>query len=206
MSQATLVSLVPFPINEWKPGIYPGFFEIPASKNDIPQLLTIGDSVYHVEIDENRSITVKCQAEEIARSVVDDYVISNLQYSAEDDAAPGFFWKSGKHDLGSILKNFQDDVKLAKERQRRWFVRLVKLADDDWERSRQHKAISDIQRYAAKALTLERPWIIKPQEGENGLVKCIACQSLILSEAVVCPNCKMIRDEEKWKTFKFANT
>jgi len=99
MSKATLISVVPFPIQEFKPGIYPGFFEVSACNNDIPQLLTIGDSIYHVEIDENRTITVKCPSEDIAKSIIDDHVTSNLAYSAEEDAAPGFFWKPGEHDL-----------------------------------------------------------------------------------------------------------
>src|SRR2546422_642883 len=87
MSKSTLVSIVPFPIIEFKPGIYPGKFEIGASKNGVPEILVIGDSIYHVEIDENRKITVDCPSEKLAASIVEDYIISNLAFSRELDAA-----------------------------------------------------------------------------------------------------------------------
>lgn len=204
MSKATLISIVPFPIAEYKPGIYPGFFEVPASNNGIPQLLTIGDSKYHVEIDENRTITVECASEKIANSIVEDYVTSNLEYNVEDDAAPGFFFKPGKYDLAGVIKEFEKDLAFYRARQNRWFKRLVQLADDDWEKTRQHRAISDIQRYAAKALKLPRPWIINPVIPDEGLVKCGACQSPIDSKAVVCPHCKCILNMEQYKKFQFA--
>ena len=203
MSNATLISIVPFPIEEFKPGIYPGFFRLEASKNNIPEVLVISDSVYHVEIDENRTITVKCPSEDIAKSVVDDYVTSNLAYSIDEDAAPGMFWKSGSLDLGTIMSKYSDDLKLANERQVRWFKKLVQIADDDWEKTRQHKFISDMQRYAAKALGLERPWIIVSDQ-DAGIIKCIACSSSISKDAIVCPQCKMILNAEKYKTLKFA--
>jgi len=203
MSRATLISVVPFPIQEFKPGIYPGFFEIGACNNDIPQLLTIGDSIYHVEIDENRTISVKCPSEDIAKSIIEDHVTSNLAYSVEEDAAPGFFWKPGEHDLGSIISKFGKDLEYHRGRQLRWFKKLVEMADDDWEKTRQHKFISDIQRYAAKSLKLIRPWIISTIT-DQGLIKCPACVGSISSQAIVCQFCKCIINMDKYKTLQFA--
>jgi hypothetical protein len=203
MSKATLISIVPFPIAEFKPGIYPGFFEIGASNREIPELLVISDSVYHVEIDENRTITVKCPSEDIARSVVDDYIVSNLAFSVEEDSSPGFFWKPGAHDLVSVMANFAKDLEYQKGRQIRWFKKLVATADDDWEKSRQHKFISDVQRYAAKYLKLTKPWIISSTQ-EQGFIKCIACQSSVDAHAIICPNCRCILNMEKYKTLQFA--
>jgi len=77
------------------------------------------------------------------------------------------------------------------------------MADDDWEKSRQHKFISDIQRYAAKSLKLVRPWIISTIT-DQGLIKCVACQSNIDSKAIICPNCRCIIDMDKYKTLQFA--
>src|SRR5437762_9776268 len=164
MGNATLISIVPFAISEFKPGIYPGTFDIPASKNEIPEVLVIGDSVYHVEIDENRTITVKCQAADVAKAICEDYIVSNLAYSEEANAAPGLFWASGIYDTAKIYSELKNHLEEAKERQKQWFIRLVRLADDDWEKTRQHKLISDMQRFAAKSLQLERPWIINPKE------------------------------------------
>lgn len=203
MSKSTLISIVPFPIAEFKPGIYPGFFEVGASNNGVPQSLIVGDSKYHVEIDENRTISVKCPSEDIARSVVDDYIVANLAYSVEEDAAPGFFWKLGAHDSESIVKNFSTDLEYHKGRQIRWFKKLVEMGDDDWEKTRQHRAISDIQRYAAKSLKLTRPWIISSTVIE-GFIKCIACQTSVDPLAIICPSCKCILNMEKYKTLQFA--
>lgn len=204
MSKSTLVSIVPFPIVEFKPGIYPGFFEIPPCKSEIPEILVISDSVYHVEIDENRTITVKCPSEDIAKSIVDDYIVSNLAYSVDEDAAPGFMYKSGEFDLPTVMIKFSGEINELKKRQLRWFGKLVEMADDDWERSRQHKFISDMQRHAAKALKLDRPWLIVPQPNTLTILKCPACQSIIPPEAIVCANCRCILNMEKYKTLQFA--
>ncbi len=203
MSESTLISIVPFPISEFKPGIYPGVFEIKASNNGVPELLVIGDSVYHVEIDENRTITVKCPSEDVAKAVIEDHVTANLAYSIEDDSAPGFFWKPGRHDLISIMSKFDKDLEYHKGRQTRWFKKLVEMADDDWEKTRQHKFISDIQRFAAKSLKLVRPWIISTAM-DQGFIKCSACQSNVDSKAIVCPSCRCILNIEKYKTLQFA--
>lgn len=206
MSHATLISIVPFKIQEFKPGIYPGFFELAPCKNNVPEILNIQDSVYHVEIDENRTITVKCQAEDIAKSLVSDYVVSNLQYSIEANAAPGFMWKPGKLSVNDVLMKFGDDLAALRVTQMNWFSRLVQLADDDWEKSRQHKFISDMQRFAAKALGLDKPWIITPQTIELRTEKCPACQTLVMPEAIVCSQCRCVLNFEKYEKLKFAES
>lgn len=208
MGYATLVSIVPFPIAEFKPGIYPGFFQIPAARSsELPEILVVGESVYHVEIDENRTITVKCTPEDVAKSIVDDYIISNLAYTSktetEDVAAPGVTWFPGKLNIGDIISKYSKALVELKEQQDRWFKKLIRIADDDWEKTRQHKFISDMQRFAAKSLNLERPWVISPKH-ESGSTKCLACQSLISVEAIICPSCKMIINMEKYKKLQFA--
>ena len=206
MSESTIVSIVPFPIIETKPGIYPGNFRINAANSTSqPELLVIGDSKYHVELDENRTITVPCDSAKVAHSIVEDYIISNLAFDREKEAAPGIFWKPGRHDLTSVTINFSSDLLQARENQQRWFTELVKIADDDWEKTRQHRAISDMQRYAAKSLGMDRPWIIVSKDVNKDIAKkCIACQSIVSIEAIVCPTCKCIIDPEKYKTLQFA--
>lgn len=207
MSKSTVVSIVPFPILETKPGIYPGIFRIPASKNGIPEILVIGDSIYHVEVDENRTITVTSQSESIARSIVNDYVSSNLAFSLEDNAFPGIFWIPGVSDLNSILVTYSERLEQARVSQNNWFTKLVQSADDDWEKTRQHKAISNMSRYAARALNLDRPWLINIPQAPLVVesVKCVACDSSVSPVAIVCPNCKCILNMEKYKTLQFAD-
>lgn len=200
---ATVVSIVPFKLDEFKPGIYPGQFVIPGAKDGVPEILEVGESIYFVEIDEDRTITVRCPADDVAKAIVNDYVISSLAYSTDKDAAPGIFWVPGRYDLTGILTNFSHELEAAKGRQDRWFRELVQMADDDWEKSRQHKFISDIQRFAAKSLKLERPWIINPKIEVN-VDRCFACFSVIQPEAVICPFCKAVLNMEKYKTIQFA--
>lgn len=206
MSTSTLVSIVPFPLREVKPGIYPGIFEVPAAKNNFPELLVIKDSIYHVEIDENRTITVTCQSENVARSVVNDYISSNLAFSVEDNSLPGLFWIPGEINVTDVMVKHTERLEQAKESQYNWFKKLVQLADDDWEKTRQHRFVSDMQRHAARALQLNRPWLINaavPPPSE-GTIKCVACQSVIPSTAIICAHCKCIINMDKWKELKFA--
>lgn len=202
--KATIISIVPFPISEFKPGIYPGFFEIAGSKNEVPEILVVGESVYHVELDENRTITVKCSPDDIAKSLVHDYVISCLAYTVEDSGSlPGIFWKPEELTLSEVTSKYAKDLEQAKRQQRNWFEKLVRLADDDWEKTRQHKFISDMQRYAAKSLKLERPWIISLNAVAD-TKKCPACQSFVSIEAIICSSCRCILDVKKYESLKFA--
>ena len=205
---ATIISIVPFAIAEEKPGIYPGYFVIPASTREAPEVLNVGESIYHVEVDEGRSIVVKCSPHEIARSIVEDYVTSNLAYSENDNAAPGIFWKPGFYTKIEVIAKFSKEIKDIKERQWKWFIKLVRMADDDWEKTRQHKSISDMQRFACKALGQDRPWIIQPTEAmlmsSNQIIKCPSCMSVLQIGVVVCANCRCIIDMDKYKKLNFV--
>ena len=199
---ATVVSIVPFELNEEKPGVYPGNFYIPAAIGG-PEVLVVGQSVYHIEVDENRSVTVPCPANEIARSIVEDYVNSNLAYSEKENAAPGLFWEIGRYTKIEVITKLGTQLERAKLRQINWFNKLVEMADDDWEKTRQHKTISDMQRFACKSLGLSRPWVIVPvKPGSNK--ECIACRSVVHPEAIVCPQCRAILNIEAWKKMQFA--
>jgi hypothetical protein len=205
MAKATIVSFVPFPITEEKPGVYPGYFHIPPCRDvDIPNLLVIGDSKYHVEIDADRTVTVPCPAPDMARSIVNDYLISNLEYSVEHESMPAIFWVEGERTWEQIQKNNAEQIVQVRQYQLNWFRRLVTLADDDWERTRQHRAITDTQRHAARALGLSRPWII-PTTAERETKKfCIACRSEVHPEAVVCQNCRAILNIVEYSKLQFS--
>ena len=200
---ASVVSIVPFELDEEKPGIYPGRFIVPASKNEEPVVCVVGKSIYHVQIDEDRIITIECPPHEIARAIVEDYITANLGFDAEGNASPGIFWEMGRYDSEDVRSKLSRQLLLAKQRQARWFKRLVELADDDWERTHQHRAIADVQRYACKALKLDRPWVVVT-ESNSGSITCAACTSIISGSAVICPHCRMIIDEERYEKMKFA--
>lgn len=205
----SVISIVPFEIDEYKPGLYPGHFEIPASENNFPQILHVGESVHYVEVDVARSIRVVNSPHVIAESIVEDYLSAQLAIkSGETDVGPGIFWKLGKYDISKIIKECQPELENAKLRQYNWFVRLVEMADDDWEKTRQHRAITDMQRKAAKILGLEKPWIVVPKAATQAIVSqdCPACGSQIKQGVILCPNCRCIIDYDRYKETKFATT
>jgi hypothetical protein len=204
--KATIVSIVPFPIHETKPGIYPGTFKIDAAKNGKPEVLTVGESQFYVQIDAHRSIVVKCPPHDIAKAVVDDYVKSTLQYSDEKNSAPGVFWVMGEYSTSRVVRELSKELDNLRKRQDNWFLALVRLADDDWEKTRQHKMISDTQRYAARSLGLKRPWLIDTPTNIQEMINCVVCQSSINALAIVCPSCKCILKPEQYGKFSFTDS
>lgn len=197
MNKSTIVSLIPFDIHEQKP-LYPGDFFIPAVKDGDIEVLVIGDSVSFSYIDEHRgTMKIPVPSEEIAKAVVNDYENSQLARTAEN--GPGIFFVPGEHTKQEIKLKFRDEVTKYRNRQVRWFTSLVKAADDTWEKTRQHKTISDIERYAANYLNLDRAWLISPQ-----MTKCVACKTTVEEGAVICPNCRAVLNKEAYEKLQFA--
>lgn len=201
--KATVVSFCPFDIKSDKPGLIPGFFTLLASTENKPYVITVGDSMFYVYLDENRgSLQITTSAFKVAQSIVDDFL--NSQLGASSTAHPAIFWVPGVYTAEEIMDYFGDQVKEKLAAQKNWYIELVKIADDDWERLRQHNAISDTQRHAAKSLGQERPWIIKPTEHADPSIKrCVACGNPV-GDVVVCPNCRCILDPVRYATLKFA--
>jgi RNase P subunit RPR2 len=85
--------------------------------------------------------------------------------------------------------------------QENWFTELIKLADDDWNKTHQHKMITDDQRYACKALGMKRDWMVEIPK-EVRLTICPACMKDFPTGAIVCQNCRFIIDVEKYEKMK----
>jgi len=202
-SVATIISLVPFPINEFKPQMDPEYIHIPADPPDGFVVHHVKTSGFPYYVGEGKNIRIPEPSEAFAESIVNDYKIAQIGLS--EGAAPGIFYVEGQHTKESIKK---DEVILslilaAKKQQIKWFENLVKLADDDWAKTRQHALISDLQRHAARTLNVERDWMFAPSmDGAN--LRCPACTSIVPNQAIVCPNCKCILDESKAKALAFA--
>ena len=203
---SSVVSIVPFPIHEEKPGIYPGVFDIKKCENGIPEILIVGESIHYIEVDIGRRVPVTNPSARVAESIVFDYVNSQIGVSPEsgNNAGPGIFWVPGEATLSDIIKDYQEELEAAKERQNNWFIAMIKEADDDWERYRQHRTITDMQRYAAKSLQYDRPWVVKAPDLPVEMIKCPACSNEVLSGSIICNNCKCVLNVEKYKTLQFA--
>lgn len=190
----TIVSLMPYAIQENKPGLIPDTFYIPPSNGKVPAVLHITDARSNLYVRDGRTYPITHPAEEVANAIVNDYCIAQLQ--ASDDARPAIFWVNGKLTGAEVLTKFPAEVAEAKTKQNRWFMKLVTLADDDWQRTKQFRMISDVQRHAAKSLGLiNKPWYLSPEPQE--FVKCPACNTLVEKNAAICANCKYVINRER---------
>lgn len=193
----TIVSLLPRRIEESKPSLVPGVYEIPACKdNHTPVCVYIKDGYSRLYKGEGQTFPVTHTADEIARSIVDDYCSAQLE--ADIDAGPAIFYLPGKYTAKEILVKFKHKLDSARAKQIRWFRKLIRRADEDWAATKQPKLITDIQRHAASALGFKnKEWMHEMEEVEY--VKCPFCMDMIDSQAALCKNCKNVVNKDKAK-------
>lgn len=194
----TVVSIMPFALKERKPQIHPGYFQIPPAKDGKIQCLPIGESIHWMvqPFEKMPPIKIVETSKSIARSIVNDFVESQLAVDA--DAAPGLFFVEGHYTPDGIRQQYRTRLELAKEMQGRWFVNLVRMADDDWAKVHQHQAISDLQRHAATALGLiDREWLSVALD--NMMTRCPLCREMVSPDAIVHATCGYILDLKKYE-------
>lgn len=199
---STIISIVPFVIKEFKPGVYPGNYTIPAApENGISHCL-VTPAVTFVDRIDQPSLRVNVTSIEVAKAIVEDYYHAALGINDDKDARPGLFYVQGTyHENFEYL--FPEELARARVQQKNWFLELVSIADDDFAKDRRHIVISDVQRYAAKALKFDRPWLL--QVDDNIIEKtCPACFTVVHPKAIICATCKAVIDVERYKELKFA--
>jgi len=192
----TVVSLLPWAQNEIKPGLIPEIYRIPESIDGKPAVLHIKDAKSHLYVRDGKTYPITHPAEEVANAVVEDFCRSLLQ--ADDNARPAVFWLPGDLSVEEVLTKHKAELDSAKRKQNAWFMKLIRLADDDWEKTKQHRMITDIQRYAAKSMgLLTKPWMqsVEPQE----FIRCPACATLVDMTAAICQNCGFVTNKTKAK-------
>lgn len=199
----TVVSFLPIAVpSENKPGLYPGSFAIKASDGKRPQILHVGPSLTYVYLDENRgSLPVRVAADEVARSIVEDYCKSVPNY-IHGVASPALFCVPGELTEKEVFEKHKSLCVIALEMQKQWFVELVKSADDTWQKFKQHRMISALDRFAAQSINAEREWNIEKNTETH--TKCQACQSVVSIEAVLCSACRFVLKPEEYKKMQFA--
>lgn len=197
MSQATIVSMLPYTLTEVKPGLNPNEFIIQGKGKDEFGLTIIPDNVYYLinpdllsDAKEVRQIPVPVKAMELAQSIISDYVGALLGVDLPE-IMPGIFAVKGNYTDKKLFKTkFANELQHYTECQNRWFIRLVEVADDTWAKSRSPVGISDLQRHAVRSLQYEREWL-NPLPGEQ-LDKCPVCKTIINAGAVKCVACGYI--------------
>lgn len=206
MRKCTVISLFPLPIRENKPAIYPGYFEVPPCLGEDPEILLVDQSIYFVYVDDVRgSIRIFCPPTEMARSVVDDWVRSQPEIDLYGGAAPGIFWVDDEPngDLKAFFKKYAGEITKSRIAQRKWYEKLVKLADDDWNKYHSHKVISELQRIAATKLGLRRDWLLETPSQETK--QCPACRTFIPGDSIICSNCRVVLNKEEFEKMAFAS-
>lgn len=201
-SLATVVSMLPWDVNEKKPQVYPGDFFIPAAEKGKLSCLVITDSVIYIPLDEIRGkMSQTVPALDMAKSIVEDYRRSLVYLRAND--APGLFYIPGGFTAEQVDKEFKDEVLKYRKLQEGWFSHLITVGTDEWARSRQRMFIPEICRHAATYMGQNPEWALALTEVIN--VNCKFCTSLIPSEAVVCPNCHNVLDPVRFKSLRGAS-
>lgn len=198
MSKATIVSLLPFPIEREMTGHNPHFYNIPKAAFGDFELLVIGDTTDSIYVGESKSVIRDNLAYNVARELIDTY--KEACVFTGPDAYPGLFYVEGEHDKESIKDNFPDLLEKADKENRNWYLNLIKAADDSWQKFHTHRDISTPQRLAAAALGQKRPWLIEAIVG-NSFQDCPACGTTIKANVSVCPQC---RAKIKESEFEFA--
>lgn len=201
----TVVSLLPYKLQEEKPHMLPSTFTVPAASIDGHKLgiLHVKEGIHYIPnplIDEGKpgsTIKQTTTPGEMARSICEDY--NNAHVALSEDAQPGLFWVPGKLTQKDVEKFHGKRLTHIRRRQKNWFHNLCVMADADWQKNHDMRAVSDLQRIAAKALGINREWVeFKMEE----MTKCPYCNSSVSPEASVCSNCKEVINKEKYNVTK----
>jgi hypothetical protein len=212
---ATVVSLVPFPISEFKPGMTPDKFELPPAPEGDFSTLLVKKCKHGVYLDENRPVLIVPTApEEVAEAICFDYKKGQMGI-ALDEAEPALFWVQGDYHIdpqnidrnkrNALLAEFATEFREAERKQVQWFKNLVASADDAWSKFHQRGMISVPQRIAAARLKLDREWLLEA-EVTAALSECPACFEKVHPKAILCRSCNAVLKPEEYAKIQFAKS
>jgi hypothetical protein len=196
MDKSTVVSILPKPLLERKITIQPGIFQLAPGTFENPSILVVGTSSWWREVDENQPLLeIPVSSIQIADSIVRDYC-NGLLACDMDSQMPGLFYIPGEFTLAKLKAEHMPLLIKAKDKQKKWFLELIRIADILWSRSNGNPlSISDDARLACKELNIQnKPWMGDMQAAE--LVRCVACGSLRNAQFPICQTCKAIADPE----------
>lgn len=202
--KSTVFSIFPRPLDERKETLNPGIFKLDAGSYEKPSRLVVGQSYWIKDPGPDEDlISIVTPSALIASSICND--LGLIMSGA--DARPGVFWVKGELTVEELKKKYPDALPLAKKRQDEWFKLLITMADVDWSRANGNPlAIWDVARQAAEALGIkDKDWLQNQNAFER--IPCVACGTFNKPGLALCPNCKVVIDEAKFKSLglKFAN-
>jgi len=199
----TVVSLLPYSITENKPLLLPSEFVIPGADSKLGfAILHVREAIHWIPnpmVDEGKpgsSIKQTTSPAVLAESIVKDFCGSQLCLG--DDARPGMFYLEGIYSPDEVQEMAKEQLAEARRLQNNWYRNLARMADADWQQNKNIRAVSDIQRFAAKAIGHKAEWVNYIPENMPVLMKCQYCMVDVNPEVVKCPNCKEVINKEKY--------
>src|SRR5215831_839399 len=198
MDKCTVVSIFPFHIRETKPTISPSTFIIAPGSYENPTLLVVGPSSWWREIDEKQPmLEIPVSSIQVADAIVRDYC-NGLLGCNMSDIMPGLFYLQGAVQQKNLKIDHLPELDVAASKQRRWFEKLIELADIDWAKTNGNPlCINSLMRHAAKELGLEatKDWM---EDFKNlQMIRCIACGALRNPAFPVCGSCHAVIDKKR---------
>lgn len=200
---STVFSIVPFAVREFKPGLYPGTFNIePCMNEKEPKVLTVKSSEHLMTIGGKKEpVRIITPSYQIANSIVVDFFDGQLWTTPEE--RPGLAWIMGDVDAHGLIDKHNDIYERMRIQQRKWFVRICKRTDDEWKRQQSYRVVSDQARFAAQFLSLDPEWL-RAEEIAFNFHKCPACGTMNDPQNAVCSNCRCILDRTKYERLTFG--
>lgn len=197
---SSVISFSKRDVSEFLPGMQVALYELPSSPEGT--ILHIEDSFYYKPDLNGEQDQVRVDSAQIAESIVKMHTTSQLCYIMGQH--PAIFAVPNIAVTPEMLKKeYKDLVSHAKAAQIKWFIALVRLADDDWTKHHNNQMIAEIQRIAAKELNLKREWLIELTDAEEGKVDCPFCGSGLLNpSAPICPNCQQVHNPVAFKALQ----
>lgn len=213
LDKHTIVSVYCKPVPAVKCTITPGYFYVPAAKDDDIALLVVGTSSWFKEIDpEQPPVEIPVPSGTVANSIIDDFC-NGLVGCNMNDKMPGFFKVPGPANMvqatefkdsdyallkATIKKEFAAEINAARIRQKAWFEELIQIADVSWARTNGNPlSVSDDSRLAAEKLGRKnKPWM--QDFVSYAMVACPACGALRNEAFPICGSCKTVVDPKKF--------
>lgn len=197
MDKCTIFSICPFPLDEVKPTIQPGFFHIDKGSYEKPSRLVVGSSSWWRDIDfEQPLLEIPVPSVSVAKSIVNDFS-NGLLACNMGDSMPGLFFVPGDVSLVKLRSEYTDALDSAKVKQNTWFTALVEMADTLWAKSHGNPlVIAQTMRLAAQQLGVDgvKAWMDNQRAAE--LIRCIACGSFRNPAFPICGTCQTVIDPE----------
>lgn len=194
LDKSTVVSIFPDVIERVIPTIQPSNYRIEAGSYEHPAVLVVESASWWRRAVDMPSTEIPTGSMQVARSLSEDYIRAMIETEFEH-AEPGLFWVAGSFTSPEIGIKFKARLEIARERQKNWFMNLVKRADIDWTRTQGNPlCISTLSKMAAEQLNLkDKPWM--KDFSTIQMVNCPACGVLKNPVYPICANCRTNIDE-----------